>query len=185
MLTNKDIIEALTNVGYSLEEISKWTKIDVKNLYKMKNNEEIKNEYNEYLKTHEEDEKIFNENLNQFFRLNISEVDISKLEDEKYGKQYLIITPSGCKRIISYKDEGKQNCLKIIFDNFETIITDKQEVQLSNNQWVTADKLKVGNWVKVFDEEKAITAIETVNDVDCCSITVEGDEYYLDGVITK
>ena len=41
MLTNKDIIKALNDVGYTLKEISNWTKLSNRTLNKMKKDEEV------------------------------------------------------------------------------------------------------------------------------------------------
>jgi hypothetical protein len=57
MLTNKDIIEALVNVGYTMKEINSITKISTKILNKMKKNEEV-------------DEDSENQ-INHFFRMNM------------------------------------------------------------------------------------------------------------------
>ena len=41
MLTNKDIIDSLIKVGYNIDEISTWTKINVDSLNKVLKDEEV------------------------------------------------------------------------------------------------------------------------------------------------
>ena len=99
MLTNKDIIESLVNVGYTLKEISSLTKLPTKTLNKMKKNEEVS----------VEDEDV----INNFFRMNISEVEINKFSDEDFRNSNLIMTPTGFKKVLEYKEEGLQHCFEL------------------------------------------------------------------------
>ena len=117
--------------------------------------------------------------------MNMAEVDIDNFKNEDYRKFYFIMTPNGFKKVNDYKDEGKQHCFKISFDSFETIVTNKVLFQYSEDVWTTSDKIKVGDKVKVYDEELEVKSVEEVNDIDCCSIVVEDDQYYLDGLVTK
>lgn len=168
MLTNKEIIKSLSSVGYTLQEISKWTGIDIKTLRAMKKGEDV----NEEVET----------SLNNFFRMNIEEVKISKFEDKEYRKNHLILTPEGFKKCNSYKDSGKQNCIKINFNSFSTVVVPDSKLQLDNDKWVVAKKLKARDMLKVFDSEDEIISIETINDIDCCDINIDGN-YYNDGII--
>ena len=169
MLANKDIVTALEEVGYTLKEISAWTDLKVKELQKMKKGEL------------EED----NDQLNNFFRVNMEEIEISKLSDEKFRNSHLILTPTGFKKILEYKEEGLQHCYEFKFEGFNTVTTDKHLSKNFNDEWITTDKVKVGDKLKVFDDELEVKEINEVGDINCCSIKVDGDEYYLDGVITK
>lgn len=169
MLTNKDIIEALTSVGYTLKEISSLTKLSNKTLNKMKKNEEVS----------ENDEKI----MNNFFRMNMTEVEISKFSDEDFRKTNLIMTPNGFKEVSEYTDLGKQECLTISFGDITTIVTNGHKIQLENGVFTIAEKLKVGDKVKMFDGVVTITNI-TKSENNCCSISVNDNEYYVDGTVS-
>lgn len=171
MLTNKDIIEGLEAVGYTVKDISDWTKIVIDNIEKMKNNEDIGEGY----------DKI----LNQFFRLNMEEVDIDNFKDEDYRNTHLIMTPNGFKKVTSFEDKGKQHSFKISFGGFDVIAVDKHEFKTSEDKWITIDKVKVGDKLKVFDSESEVISIEDNNDIECCAITIEDGEYYLDGLISR
>ena len=171
MLTNKDIIESLVNVGYTLKEISSLTKLSNKTLNKMKKNEEVS----------EEEESI----INNFFRMNIKEVEISKFSDEDFRNNNLIMTPTGFKKVLEYKEEGLQHCFELKLNGCNNIASDKHKIQLQNDTWITLDKVKKGDKVKLFDENVEVTAVNEVGDYNCCSIVVDGDEYYLDGVVSK
>lgn len=170
MLTNKDIIKSLTDVGYTLQEISKWTKISIDILKKMKKNIQV-------------DEKDEN-TLNSFLRMNIGEVDISNFEDKEYRQTHLILTPNGFKKCNDCKSKGLLNCLKINFKSFNTIVVDQHKFQLSNDKWIAANKLKIGDKLKVLDSEDQIISIENIDNIDCCDISISGS-YYLDGVVSK
>lgn len=171
MLTNKDIIEALEAVGYSDEQISKWSKIDIININKMKKNEDVG--------------KAVETKINQFFRINMSEADIGKLGDEEFRNTHLIMTPTGFKKVDSFTNEGEKPCIKIKFENYYTNITSDSQIQLADRSWVKVSELKVGNKIRNYDGQAEITDIKDIGNVDCCSITIEGDEYYLDGVVTR
>lgn len=170
MLTNKDIVKSLTNVGYTLEEISKWTKIELQTLKNIKKNDQLSEE--------EETE------LNQFFRMNIEEVEAKFLENEEYRQTHLILTPTGFKKCKDYKDSGSLNCIKINFNNFSTVVVPEHKFLLTNEKWVTAKKIKVGDKIKVFDSEAEIISKEDINNIDCCEININ-NSYYLDGVASK
>lgn len=170
MLTNKDIIKSLTDVGYTLQEISNWTKIDINILKKMKKNEQV-------------DEKDENQ-LNNFLRMNIEEVEINKFADKDYRKTHLILAPKGFKKCEGYKNKGKKDCIKINFKSFNTIVIPEHKFQLTNNKWIAANKLKKGDKLKVLDSEDQIISIENVNKIDCCDISIESS-YYMDGIISK
>ena len=171
MLTNKDIIEALENVGYSIDEIAMHSKISEDTLRDIKNGKDIN------------DEKI-EEYLNNFFRKNLSEVTIEQLSNNNYRNTHLIYTPNGFKKVLDYKTIDLQHCYKISLETFETVVGDKVQYQVGD-KWVTVDKLKIGDKIKVFDEEQEVKNITEVGDFNCCSITVEGNEFYLDGVLSK
>lgn len=169
MLTNKDIIKALNSVGYTIQEISNWTQINIDTLKKMKRNIQV-------------DQKSENQ-LNNFLRMNIEEVEINKFEDKDYRKTHLILTPNGFKKCKNYKNVDKQKCIKVSFRSFDTIVNENHEFQL-NNKWVKITQLKIGDRVKVFDEEKEIISIENIDNIDCCDINIDGS-YYIDGVVVK
>lgn len=171
MLTNKDIIEALVNVGYTLKEICNYAKISNKNIKKLKNNEQV--------------EEDVEEAINNFFRMNMGEVDISKFGNEEFKNANMVMTPTGFKKVVDYKEEGLQHCFELKFDGFNTIMSDKHQIQLANGDWTTIDNIKVGDKVKVYDEELEVKTVTQVGDINCCSFTVDGGEYYLDGVVSK
>ena len=170
MLTNKDVIKALNDVGYTLQEISYWTKISLNNLKKMKKNEDV--------------DKQIEKQINNFFSLNMEEVEIANFSDQEYQKTHLIMTPNGFKKCSKYKDKGLQHSFKIEFNSFITIATNEQQFQLNNDVWVTGEELKVGDKLKVFDGESEIIDISNNGDVECCNITID-DSYYIDGIVTK
>lgn len=170
MLTNKDIIKSLTDVGYTLQEISNWTQIDINILKKMKKNEQVEEEVETQ--------------LNKFFRMNIGEVDIQNFEDKNYRQNHLILTLDGFKKCKEYKNLGFQKCLKINFDNFDTILVNDSKIQLSNKKWIDINKIKIGDKLKVFDGEEQVISLETIDNIECCNIDIDGS-CYIDGIILK
>ena len=165
MLTNKDIIDSLIAVGYTVKEIAQWAKLSNRVMNRMKKNQPVP----------EESEK----SLNEFFRFNMAEVNVSKLSTDDFKKSHLIMTPNGFKRIFGYNDEGVQHCYQINFSGFSTIVSGDKEFKNNKDEWVKVSDIKVGDKFKVYDEEGEVISIEEIDDVDCCSIIVEDDEYYL------
>lgn len=170
MLTNKDIFKTLIEVGYTVEDISGWTQIDVTTLKKLKKNGQLSEQEQEM--------------LNKFFRMNISEVDAKSLEDEEFRNSHLVLTPNGFKKCEGYIDTGSQYCFKISFNSFSTIIPNKRKLQLANDEWVSINKLKVGDKLKVFDSDDEIISIEKIDNIECCDINIKGS-CYIDGVVIK
>lgn len=171
MLTNKDIVEVLEAVGYSEQEIINFAFITKEDIEKMMKDEQI-------------DAKV-EEALNNFFRMNMEEADIKEFANDQYKNTHLIMTPTGFKKVEEFVEEGLQHCYEIKFKGFNTIATDKKSFKNKSGKWITADKVKVGDILKVFDDECEVINVTEVGDINCCSIVVEGDEYYIDGVVSK
>ena len=113
------------------------------------------------------------------------EVEVCKFSDEDFRNDYLIMTPTGFKKVDGYEDLAKQNCITISFgDSFNTTVTSGHKIQLENGTYVTVDKLKIGDKIKMYDDVVEVTDITDKSDVDCCAINLEGDEYYLDGTVS-
>lgn len=172
MLTNKDIIEAMEIVGYSMDEIVLLSNVSKEIIEDIKNGKEV-------------DDPEVEKGLNEFLRRNISEVKVERFGEEPFKDTRWIYTPNGFKKVLDYKTVDLQHCYKITFKNFSTIAGDTHQFQLTSGKWITADKVKVGDKLKGLEDEEEVTAVAEVGDYSCCSLTVEDGEYYLDGIVSK
>lgn len=171
MVTNQNIVESLISVGYSLEEISKYSGVTIDVLEMMKRNEEI----------NEDDEN----KINNFLRLNLEEVELKKFRTKKYRNSHLVLTPDGFQKCSAWVKKGPLHCFKITINNcFDTITADKHAFQMPDGEWITTDLLKIGDKLQVLDGEGEVTAIEDAGEIECFDITIDhpNHRYYLDGI---
>jgi len=119
-------------------------------------------------------------------RQTIDEVRVGELREMMKSNDYDVInidTPDGLYRITEWFDKGKLPTVNISTANHQTNCATNHLMQLSNNEWVLAGDLKIGDSVITEDIIEDVTNISTGEMLDCYDFTVDhpNHRYWADG----